>query len=388
MEHRNGCGTIAAQKKETNNTMTLANKIPALFTPFTLRGVTFKNRIAMSPMCQYSYEDGFANDWALVNIGSRAVGQVGLIIMEATAVSAEGRISPQDLGLWKDEHMPKLKQIVDFVHTIPGAKIGIQLAHSGRKGSTYRLWAPKDGGVSDEEGGWTPVAPSPVPFVESYRTPHELTREEIEELIEKFVAASKRAVSVGYDVIEIHGAHGYLIHEFYSQLSNQRTDEFGGSFENRTRFLVEICKRVRQAIPESMPLFVRLSTVDASGLPNEWTIEDTVQLAKILKGLGVDLIDCSAGANVPKYSLKVEPGYQVPFAEQVKKEAEIATGAVGMLTEAKQCNEVIESGKADLVLLARELLRDPYFPINAAIELGHKEISMIVPQYQRAYHFK
>ncbi|GAB3903541.1 NADH:flavin oxidoreductase/NADH oxidase [Larkinella knui] len=338
-----------------------------LFSPLTIRSVQFKNRIAVSPMCQYSSEDGFANDWHLVHLGSRAVGGAGLVITEATAVSPEGRISPDDLGIWKDEHLVNLKRIAAFIEA-HGAVPGMQLAHAGRKASHNRPW---DGGkfiAPDAERGWQTVAPSPVPFIPAEPVPRELTAEEIEKVIGDFVAASRRAAEAGFKVIELHAAHGYLIHEFLSPLSNRRTDHYGGSFENRIRFLLEILERVQTVWPADYPLLVRISATDWS--EGGWTADDAVALSAILKDKGVDLIDCSTGGNVAGARIPLGPGYQVQFAEKVKKETGILTGAVGLITTPEQANEIIVSGQADLVLLAREFLRDPYFPFHAAQKLG------------------
>jgi len=337
-----------------------------LFTPLTIKSVTLKNRIVISPMCQYSAEDGLASDWHLVHLGSRAVGGAALIIQEATAVSPEGRISPGDLGLWNDEQMKKLKSIVSFVHT-EGSKIGIQLAHAGRKASHAEPWK---GGkqLSVHEGGWQTVAPSAIPFLEGTLAPTELTHQGIQKLIDDFKKATARAVEIGYDVLEIHSAHGYLIHEFLSPLTNHRTDLYGGSFENRIRLLLEIVKGVQESWPEQKPLFVRISASDwAEG---GWNIEESVMLSKTLKKQGVDVIDCSSGGAVAHQKISLGPGYQVPFAERIKKEAEIITGAVGLITTVEQAEEILASGKADLILIARESLRNPYFPLVAARELG------------------
>ncbi|GAB3282166.1 NADH:flavin oxidoreductase/NADH oxidase [Larkinella harenae] len=318
-------------------------------------------------MCQYSSEDGFANDWHLVHLGSRAVGGAGLVITEATAVSPEGRISPHDLGIWKDEHLPFLKRITAFLEA-HGTVPGIQLAHAGRKASHQRPW---DGGkfiASDTDRGWQTVAPSSIPFTPSEPEPEELTLDGIEKVLVDFVAATRRALEAGFKVLELHAAHGYLIHEFLSPLSNQRTDQYGGSFENRIRILLELIERVQAVWPPENPLFVRISATDWT--EGGWTEEDSVALSTILKDKGVDLIDCSTGGNVAGAKIPLGPGYQVQFAEKVKKESGIMTGAVGLITTAEHANEIITSGQADLVLMARELLRDPYFPLHAAKQLG------------------
>ncbi len=337
-----------------------------LFTPLKIREIELKNRIAVSPMCEYSANDGFANDWHLVHLGSRAVGGAGLVIVEATAVSPEGRISPGDLGLWKDEHIDFLKRITDFIDA-NNSVAGIQLAHAGRKASKSRPW-DGDAFLNPAQGGWQTVAPSPLPFDDKDGIPKELTIEEIGHVVADFKCAALRAIKAGFKVIELHGAHGYLINEFLSPLSNKRTDEFGGSFENRIRLLVRITEEVRNVWPAAYPLFVRISASDwAEG---GWTIEDSVKLAGILKTKGVDLIDCSSGGLVKHAKITLGPGYQVPFSEAVKKETGVLTGAVGLITTSKQAEEIVSSGKADLVLLAREFLRDPYFPLHAATELG------------------
>jgi len=352
--------------------------MPKLFEPLTIKSVTFKNRIVVSPMCQYSSEDGFANDWHLVHLGSRAVGGAALIIQEATAVSPEGRITPDDLGLWKDEHIVRLRNIASFVHA-QGSLAGIQLAHAGRKASHASPWK---GGklLPTSEGGWQNVAPSAIPFSEGTAAPHQLTQDNIDKIVDNFKQAALRAAQVGYDVLEIHAAHGYLIHEFLSPLTNQRIDNYGGSFENRSRLLLEIIKSVKETWQENKPLFVRISASDwADG---GWTIDDSVRLGMALKQSGVDLIDCSSGGAVRHQKISIGPGYQVPFAERIKKEAKILTGAVGMIDDANQAEEILYSGKADLILMAREFLRDPYFPLHAAKQLGG-EITWPV-QYERA----
>jgi 2,4-dienoyl-CoA reductase-like NADH-dependent reductase (Old Yellow Enzyme family) len=339
----------------------------SLFSPLALRGVTLANRIAVSPMCEYSSVDGFANDWHLVHLGSRAVGGAGLVFTEATAVVPEGRISPEDLGIWKDEHVPMLARIASFIRE-HGSVAGMQLAHAGRKASTAAPW---NGGkpIGVEHGGWSPIfAPSAIPFDQGYQTPVPLDRAEIHGLVSSFAEAAQRALDAGFQVIELHAAHGYLVNEFLSPLSNVRSDEYGGSFENRTRFLREITEAVRQVWPDALPLFVRISATEWTD--GGWEIEQSVELARMLAPLGVDLIDCSSGGNVPKVRIPLVPGYQVPLAERVRKESGVATGAVGLITSAHQADEIVRSGKADLVLLARQELRDPYFPLHAARELG------------------
>ena len=353
--------------------------ISALFTPISFRGVELRNRMTVSPMCQYSSEDGFANDWHLVHLGSRAVGGAGLVFTEATAVEARGRISPQDLGIWKDEHIEMLSRIARFAAQ-QGAVAGIQLAHAGRKASTARPW---EGGllVLPMQGGWTPVAPSGLAFKDTDPAPEALTATGIREVVSAFAAAAKRALAAEFRVIEIHAAHGYLLHEFLSSLSNRRTDEYGGSFENRIRACCEVVSAVRAVWPERNPLFVRISATDwAEG---GWDIDQSVALAARLKTLGADLIDCSSGGLVPYAKVPVGAGYQVPFAVRIRREAAIATGAVGLITEPAQADEIVRTGKADLVLLAREFLRDPYWPLHAARRLGEKARGPA--QYLRAF---
>ena len=339
----------------------------SLFSPLTLRGITLANRVAVSPMCEYSSADGFANDWHLVHLGSRAVGGAGLVFTEATAVVPEGRISPEDLGIWKDEHIPMLARITSFIRE-HGSVPGIQLAHAGRKASTAAPWK---GGkpIGAEEGGWRPIfAPSAIPFDHGYQTPAALDTAGVRQLVSSFASATRRALDAGFQIIELHAAHGYLINEFLSPLSNTRTDEYGGSFENRTRVLREIIEAIRETWPESLPLFVRVSATEWTD--GGWDIEQSVELARMIAPLGVDLIDCSSGGNVPKVRIPTGPGYQVPLAERVRSESAVRTGAVGLITSARQADEIVRSGQADLVLLAREELRDPYFPLHAARELG------------------
>ncbi len=350
-----------------------------LFSPLAIGNVTLRNRIAVSPMCQYSSQDGFADDWHLVHLGSRAVGGAALVFTEASAVESRGPISPQDLGIWKDAHVPMLARIAAFIEG-QGAVPGMQLAHAGRKASTQRPW---DGNrqIPMSQGGWQTVAPSAVPFRASDEPPGELSAREIEAVIEAFVSAARRAQAAGMRVIEIHAAHGYLLHEFLSPLSNQRTDEFGGSFENRILILTRLVEAIRAVWPVPNPLFVRISAVD--WVEGGWSIADSVKLATQLKALTVDLIDCSSGGNSTLQQIPVGPGYQVPFARRIKQETGILTGAVGMITEPKQADEIIRNGEADLVLLAREFLRDPYWPLHAATALGKKPNPPV--QYARAY---
>jgi 2,4-dienoyl-CoA reductase-like NADH-dependent reductase (Old Yellow Enzyme family) len=330
-------------------------------------------------MCEYSSTDGFANDWHLVHLGSRAVGGAGIVFTEATAVSAEGRISPQDLGIWKDEHIEMLSRIARFVSG-QGAAPGIQLAHAGRKGSTRRPSDSPPGAIAISEGGWTPIAPSAVRFADDYPMPRELDEEGIGRVVEEFTAATRRTLRAGFKIVEIHSAHGYLLHEFLSPLSNRRTDRYGGSLENRTRIVREVVTAVRGVWPENLPLFVRISATDWT--EGGWDIDQSVELAKQIGPLGVDLIDCSSGGNVPVAQIPNTPGYQVPFAEAIRKRAGIATGAVGLITSGEQADAIIASGQADIVLLAREFLRQPYWPLQVAAAAGEK-VSWPV-QYLRA----
>jgi 2,4-dienoyl-CoA reductase-like NADH-dependent reductase (Old Yellow Enzyme family) len=336
-----------------------------LLLPLTIKNISLKNRIVMSPMCQYSSTDGFSNEWHMVHLGSRAIGGTGLIITEATAVSPEGRISPGDLGLWKDDHIGGLSRIVDFIHH-HGAISGIQLAHAGRKASCA---VPGEGGkqLSEKQGGWQTVGPDNIPFHEGERIPESLNRDGIGKVISDFKAAALRAKIAGFKVIEIHSAHGYLLHEFFSPLSNQRTDEYGGSFDNRTRILFEVIEAVKTVWPAENPLFVRISATDWK--EGGWTIEESVKLAYLLKNAGVDLNDCSSGGNIHDAKIPVGPGYQVPFSEEIRKTG-ILTGAVGLITSARQAEAILQEEKADLVFFARELLRNPYFPLIAAREAG------------------
>ena len=349
-----------------------------LFSPLKIREITFKNRVAVSPMCQYSSEDGMPTDWHLVHLGSRAVGGAALVIVEATAVSPIGRISPNDSGIWSDAHAEAFSRITQFVKA-NGAVPGVQLAHAGRKASTQIPWQG-DGKVEIDRGGWHPMAPSAIPFNQKYPLPREMTLDDIETVIDEFSAAAKRAWDAGFEVIELHAAHGYLLHEFLSPLSNHRTDEYGGTLENRMRLLLSIARVVREEWPARLPLFVRISATDwAEG---GWDLPQSIELSKRLKEIGVDLIDCSSGGLVPGAKIPVGPGYQVPFSQAIRREAHIATGAVGMITEPKQAEEIISSDQADIVLLARELLRDPYWPFHAAKLLG-ADVTWPV-QYERA----
>jgi 2,4-dienoyl-CoA reductase-like NADH-dependent reductase (Old Yellow Enzyme family) len=350
-----------------------------LLTPLSIREVAFRNRIAVSPMCQYSSNDGFANDWHLVHLGSRAVGGAGLVMMEATAVEARGRISPQDSGIWKDDHIAFLSRIASFVKQ-QGAVAGIQLAHAGRKASVRPPW---EGGaaIPQDSGGWQTVAPSAIPFRAEDAAPSELSKAEIHSLADAFRAAAVRALQAGFQVVEIHGAHGYLIHQFLSPLSNCRDDEYGGAFDNRIRFALEVAHAVRAAWPLHLPLFLRISATD--WMEGGWTPDESVELARRVKLLGVDLVDCSSGGSSPHAKIPLAPGYQVPFAERIRRETGILSGAVGLITTPAQADEIIRSGKADLVLLAREFLRDPYFPLRASQALGQKANPPV--QYSRAW---
>jgi 2,4-dienoyl-CoA reductase-like NADH-dependent reductase (Old Yellow Enzyme family) len=349
-----------------------------LFTPLTLRDVTFKNRIFVSPMCQYSSDDGMPNDWHLVHLGSRAVGGAALVLVEASGVSPEARITSWDSGIWSDAHATAFARINDFI-TAHGAVAGIQLAHAGRKASTDVPWR---GGRVITEGAhsWETLAPSSVPFREGEPVPHALSKAELEEVAAQFEHATRLALKAGFRVIEIHAAHGYLLHEFLSPLSNRRDDEFGGTLENRMRFPLQVIERVRAVWPDELPLFVRISASDwAEG---GWTIDDSVMFSQRMKALGVDLVDCSSGGLVSYAKVEIGPGYQVPFARAVRQQAEIATGAVGLITDAKQAEEILAAESADVVLLARQLLRDPYWPLHAARELG---VDVPWPvQYERA----
>lgn len=336
-----------------------------LFSPLTIKNIILKNRIVMSPMCQYTAKDGYSNDWHLLHYGSRAIGAAGLIIQEATAVTPEGRISPGDLGIWNDDHITGLKKIVDFVHK-HGAVAGIQLAHAGRKASCELPW---NGGKQLEldKGGWETIAPSDLPYTAGDRTPVSLNKKDIDSVVLSFRAAALRAQKAGYKVIEIHSAHGYLIHEFLSPLSNHRNDEYGGTFENRIRLLIEVIEAVRSVWPDENALFVRISSTDwADG---GWDIEESIKLAAVLKNINVDVIDCSGGGNVFDAKIPFAPGYQVSFSEVIRKTG-IKTAAVGLITSAKQAETILLEEKADLIILGRELLRNPYFALQAASELG------------------
>jgi 2,4-dienoyl-CoA reductase-like NADH-dependent reductase (Old Yellow Enzyme family) len=349
-----------------------------LFDPLSIRDVTCTNRVFVSPMCEYSSVDGYASDWHVVHLGSRAVGGAGLVFTVATAVTSEGRITPEDLGIYEDGHIEPLSRIVRFIHE-QGSVAGMQLAHAGRKGSTYRPWDGQ-GAIPEDAGGWKVPAPSAIPFTESFPMPQEMTHTGIRDVATAFAEAARRALAAGFRVIELHAAHGYLIHEFLSPLSNHRTDDYGGSFENRTRMLREVVTAVRRVWPENLPLFVRLSVTDWT--EGGWDVDESVEVSRVLKPLGVDLIDCSSGGNVMRAKIAVGPGYQTPFAERIRREADIMTGAVGMITSPAQADQIIGTGQADAVLIAREFLRDPYWPLRAARELG-QSISWPV-QYLRS----
>jgi len=349
-----------------------------LFSPLKIKNIELKNRIVVSPMCEYSSEDGFANDWHLVHLGSRAVGGAALIFTEATAVSPEGRISPEDLGIWKDEHIPFLKRITEFIEK-QGSIPGMQLAHAGRKASMTSPWMGNKI-VNNENGGWDTLSPSPLAFNDKYKTPKELTIPEIKKIAQDFQDAAVRAKKAGFKVLELHGAHGYLINEFLSPVSNIRNDEYGGSFENRIRFLLEVIENVRKVWTEENPLFLRISATE--WVAGGWTENDSIKLAETVRTKGIDLIDCSTGGNIPNVKITLKPLYQVSFAELIKRDTGILTGAVGLITTPQEADSIIEENKADLVFMAREFLRNPYFPLSAATELG-ADIKWPV-QYERA----
>ena len=337
-----------------------------LFSPLKIRDIELKNRITVSPMCQYSSKNGFPTDWHLVHLGSYAVGGAGLILTEATAVSPEGRISPDDAGIWNDEQANAYKKITAFIksqNSIPG----IQLAHAGRKASTYSPWKGT-GEVKIEDGGWLTLAPSPIPFADNFPLPKEMNENDIKLVINQFADAAKRSLDAGFEVIELHFAHGYLVHEFLSPLSNKRTDQYGGNLQNRCRFAIELAKSVRIIIPDGTPLFARISSTD--WVEGGWDLDQSIQLAVWLKEVGVELIDCSSGGNISNAKIPIGPGYQIPFAEKIKNQVNILTGGVGLITKAEQAEKIINSAQADIVLLAREMLRDPYWALHAAIKLN------------------
>jgi 2,4-dienoyl-CoA reductase-like NADH-dependent reductase (Old Yellow Enzyme family) len=351
-----------------------------LFEPFRLKEITLRNRIGVSPMCQYCYEDGMADDWTLVHLGARAAGGAGLVLSEATAVSAAGRITPHDLGIWSEAHVEPLARVTRYLKS-QGAVPGIQLAHAGRKASTSRPWEGGGPLADDDPRRWPVLGASPIAFAAGYPVPHELSVTEIREIEAQFAAAAHRALEAGFAWAEIHAAHGYLLHSFLSPLSNTRTDDYGGSFTNRIRILIETVQSVRRVWPERLPLTVRVSGTE--WVEGGWQIEDTVELARVLKEEGVDLLDCSSGGNISHAPIPQTPGYQVPIAEAVRRQTGLATAAVGLITEAHQAEEIIHSGQADLVLLGREFLRDPYWPVRAAKTLGQE--APVPAQYLRAF---
>ena len=355
-----------------------------LFTPLKIQSIEFKNRIWVSPMCQYSSKDGHPTEWHFVHLGSRAVGGAGLVMVEATAVSPEGRISPDDSGIWSDEHISSFKRITDFVKT-QGAVVGMQLAHAGRKGSTSLPWEG-DRVLSVTERGWQPLSPSAIPFKEGDPSPKAMNTDDLAKVIRDFEAATERGLKAGFQVIELHAAHGYLMHEFLSPISNVRTDEYGGSLENRMRFPLEIARAVRKKWPKDLPLFARISATDWADGPDElkaiaekrvsdtnsWKLSDSIVFCQKLKEIGIDLIDCSSGGSLPKPQIPVGPGYQVPFAEVIRRECKIMTAAVGMITDPHQAEGILLQQQADAIFMAREFLRDPYWPARAAQVLGSK----------------
>jgi 2,4-dienoyl-CoA reductase-like NADH-dependent reductase (Old Yellow Enzyme family) len=358
-----------AARAENDRKVLVRDQTPHIFRPIAFRSVTVRNRITVSPMCQYSAHDGVANDWHFQHLASRAVGGAGIVFTEVTHVEPRGRITPYCLGLWNDEQRDALARIVRFVKA-QGAAPGIQIGHAGRKGSTARPW---DGGkpLTVEQGGWQPIAPSPIPFTDGYPAPLEMDRKMIDDTIALFAANTRRAREAGFDIVELHAAHGYLIHEFLSPLSNHRSDRYGGSFENRTRFLFEVIDAVRSEWPDTMPLFVRISSVD--WLEGGWDLESSVRLAQMLKAGGkVDLIDCSSGALDPRQKIKIHPGYQVPFAAEIRSRAGIATGAVGLINAPDLAEQIVANGQADLIIMARGMLNDPYWPLHAAKTLKTK----------------
>ena len=351
-----------------------------LFDPLPLRSLTLQNRIVVSPMCQYSSVDGFSNDWHFVHLGTRAVGGAALVMTEAAAVTADGRISPNDLGIYDDRHVDGLARCVRFIQS-QKTLAGMQIAHAGRKASTARPWEG-GGAVAREGGGWEPVGPGAEPFADNYPTPRAATAAEIAAIVDAFSAAARRALAAGFDLVELHAAHGYLIHEFLSPLVNTRTDAYGGSYDNRVRLCLEIVDAVRAAWPERLPMFVRISATDWK--EGGWDLEQAVELARRLRARGVDLVDCSSAGAVHDQQIVLGPGYQVPFAERIRRDAGVMTGAVGLITTPEQADAIVSRGQADVVLLARELLRDPYWPLHAADALGHR--TPWPPQYLRAAH--
>jgi 2,4-dienoyl-CoA reductase-like NADH-dependent reductase (Old Yellow Enzyme family) len=350
-----------------------------LFSSIKIKQVELKNRIVVSPMCQYSSINGLPTDWHLVHLGSRAIGGAGLVFTEATAVSPEGRISPDDAGIWNDAQANAYKRITSFIK-LQNSVPAIQLAHAGRKASTFSPWKG-NGKVEIENGGWQTLAPSAIPFADNFPDPKEMNESDIKKVIQQFIDAAQRSIKAGFEVIELHMAHGYLVHEFLSPISNHRKDLYGGSLENRCRFSIEMTKAVRKIIPDSMPLFVRISSTD--WIEGGWDIDQSVQLAKWLKDVGVDLIDCSSGGNIAKIKIPVASGYQIPFSQRIKEEAKILTGGVGLITTAEQAEQIIVTGQADLIFLAREMLRDPYWALHAAKKLN-VDLEDFPEQYLRA----
>jgi 2,4-dienoyl-CoA reductase-like NADH-dependent reductase (Old Yellow Enzyme family) len=349
-----------------------------LFSPLQLRSVSFPNRIGVTPMCQYSSQDGFAADWHLVHLGSRAQGGAGLVILEAAAIHPVGRISPGDLGLWSDAHIPALERIVQFIH-LQGARAAIQLAHAGRKAST-KIPFSGSGPLSAAEGAWQVLAPSALAFAPGYALPQALDQAGITAIIDAFAQAAHRALKAGFDVVEIHAAHGYLLHQFLSPLANQRTDDYGGSFQNRARLTLQVVDAVRVQWPAHLPLFVRISATD--WVPGGWSVDESVQLSQLFREHGVDLVDVSSGGQVPNAQISAVPGFQVEFAARIRREAAVPTAAVGLITDPVQADAIVAQGEADLILLGRELLRDPYWPLHAAAVLN--EPASWPPQYLRA----
>lgn len=356
-------------------------KMALLFTPMRIRGIELKNRLVVSPMCQYSSEDGFANDWHLVHLGGYAVGGAALVFTEAASVSPQGRITADDLGIWKDDHISFLKRITEFIKN-NGSVSGIQLAHAGRKGSQLSPWKGRRP-MTKEEGAWQVEAPSAIPYKEGEPIPKEMTLEEIQQTIKDFGNAAKRAVAAGFDIIEIHAAHGYLLNEFMSPISNHRSDAYGGNFENRIRILLEVIEEIRNVIPDSMPLFVRISASD--WVDGGWNENDSVELATVLETMGVDILDCSSAGNSHDQKIDVKPLYQVPFSEKIKRETNMKTGTVGLITTAEEAENILQQNQADLILLARQFLREPYFALHVAHDLG---VDVTWPvQYDRAKHY-
>ncbi|MEI6290336.1 MAG: NADH:flavin oxidoreductase/NADH oxidase [Chloroflexota bacterium] len=354
--------------------------MPHLFEPLKIKSITLRNRIGLSPMCMYSYSDGYSNEWQLIHLGSRAAGGAGLIITEATAVEPRGRITPFDAGLWSDEHIKPLSLVTDSIKK-NGAVPAIQLAHAGRKGSSRRPWEPGKPYGPGENPGWQTIGPSAIRFNDDYPVPQAMTIEDINFIKSSFISSAKRALTAGFEWLEIHAAHGYLLHSFYSPISNQRTDQYGVSFENRTRLVMEITCGVREVWPENLPLTVRISGSD--WFTGGWTVEDSVNLSKMLKNAGVDMIDCSSGGNAASAVIPAGPGYQVPISEAVKHGAGIMTSAVGLISSPFHADEIIRNNRADMVLLGREMLRDPYWPLHAAQTL--KQPAPIPVQYLRGF---